>query len=271
MNPIAISVVIPVFNTECYLSTCLDSVLNQTLENIEVICIDDGSTDNSLEILKKYQKKDNRVKIISKDNEGQGVARNIGISEAIGEYIAFVDSDDFIKKTMLEKLYNSCKNNNLDLVMCKVASFYELSNEINDSLWYYSLGVFNDFEKRVFSHKDTLEFTCEISVTPYNKLYKTSLIKKYDINFAENLIFEDEVFFYDVYLKAKKVSSVDETLYYYRINRAESTVGKTANKDYSDIVPIFKLIIEKFKETNTWDDYKISVSNRFIHLMLWRY
>ena len=99
MNPIAISVVIPVFNTECYLSTCLDSVLNQTLENIEVICIDDGSTDNSLEILKKYQKKDNRVKIISKDNEGQGVARNIGISEAIGEYIAFVDSDDFIKKT----------------------------------------------------------------------------------------------------------------------------------------------------------------------------
>ena len=271
MNPIAISVVIPVFNTECYLSTCLDSVLNQTLENIEVICIDDGSTDNSLEILKKYQKKDNRVKIISKDNEGQGVARNIGISEAIGEYIAFVDSDDFIKKTMLEKLYNSCKNNNLDLVMCKVASFDELSNEINDSLWYYSLGVFNDFEKRVFSHKDTLEFTCEISVTPYNKLYKTSLIKKYDINFAENLIFEDEVFFYDVYLKAKKVSIVDETLYYYRINRAESTVGKTANKDYSDIVPIFKLIIEKFKETNTWDDYKISVSNRFIHLMLWRY
>ena len=271
MNSIPVSVVIPVFNTELYLSTCLDSVLNQTLKNIEIICIDDGSTDNSLQILKNYQKKDKRIKIISKNNEGQGIARNIGINEAIGEYIAFVDSDDFIKEDMLEKLYKSCISNDLDMVMCKVASYNELTCEINDSLWYYSLGVFNDFEKKVFSHKDTMDFTCEISVTPYNKLYKNSLIKKHDIKFAENLIFEDEVFFYDVYLKAKRVSIVDETLYYYRMNREGSTVDNAEDKDYSDIVSIFKLIIEKFKETNSWEDYKVYVSNRFIHLMLWRY
>ena len=114
MSPIAVSVIIPVFDTECYLPTCLDSILNQTLDNIEIICINDGSTDNSLEILKNYQKKDNRIKIINKDNEGQGVARNIGIDNAVGEYIAFVDSDDFIKEDMLEKLYESSKNNNLD-------------------------------------------------------------------------------------------------------------------------------------------------------------
>ena len=271
MNSVLVSVIIPVYNTENYLSRCLDSVLNQSLENIEIICINDGSTDSSLEILKNYQKKDNRIKIINKNNEGQGIARNIGINEAIGDYIAFVDSDDFIKEDMLEKLYNSCINNNLDMVMCKVASFNELTNEINDSLWYYSLGVFNDFEKTVFSHKDTINFTCEISVTPYNKLYKSSLIKKFDIKFAENLIFEDEVFFYDVYLKARRVSIVDETLYYYRMNREGSTVENTEDKNYSDIVPIFKLIIEKFIETNNWENYKIYVSNRFIHLMLWRY
>ena len=271
MNSIAVSVIIPVFNTESYLQTCLDSILNQTLYNIEIICINDGSSDNSLEILKKYQKNDNRIKIINKNNEGQGIARNIGINEAIGEYVAFVDSDDFIKEDMLEKLYKSCINNNLDMAMCKVASFNELTNEINDSLWYYSLGVFKDFDKNVFSHKDTMDFTCEISVTPYNKLYKNSLIKKYNIKFAENLIFEDEVFFYDVYLKAKRVSIVDETLYYYRMNRKGSTVENTEDKNYSDIVPIFKLIIEKFMETNNWENYKIYVSNRFIHLMLWRY
>lgn len=271
MSPTAISVIIPVFNTACYLPDCLDSILNQTLDNIEIICINDGSTDNSLEILEYYQKKDNRIKIINKANGGQGIARNIGMDNAVGEYIAFVDSDDFIKEDMFEKLYNSSKRHNLDLVMCKVASFDELTNEINDSLWYYSLGIFNDFEKDVFSHKDTRDFTCEISVTPYNKLYKNSFIKKNNIRFAENLIFEDEVFFYEVYLKANKVSIVNETLYYYRINRKGSTVEKTEYKDYSDIVPIFKLIMEKFMETNNWDDYKVNVSNRFIHLMLWRY
>lgn len=271
MNSVQVSVIIPVYNTEKYLNKCLDSILNQSLKNIEIICINDGSTDSSLEILKNYQIMDDRIKIINKNNEGQGIARNIGINEAIGEYISFVDSDDFIKEDMLEKLYNSCINNNLDIAMCKVASFDELTNEINDSLWYYSLGVFNDFEKTVFSHKDTRDFTCEISVTPYNKLYKNSLIKKYNIKFAENLIFEDEVFFYDVYLKARRVSIVDETLYYYRMNREGSTVENTEDKNYSDIVPIFKLIIEKFIETNNWENYKIYVSNRFIHLMLWRY
>ena len=271
MNKIAVSVIIPVYNTEKYISICLNSVLNQTLKNIEIICINDGSTDDSLEILNEYANNDNRIKVISKSNEGQGIARNVGIKEARGEYIAFVDSDDFIKEDMLEKLYFSCKKNNLDLAMCKVASYDELSNKINDSLWYYSLGIFDDFDKKVFSHNDTFEFTCEISVTPYNKLYKNSLIQKYDIKFAENLIFEDEVFFYDVYLKAKRVSIVDEVLYYYRTNRMGSTVEKTHDKDYSDIVHIFKLIIQKFKETNNWENYKINVSNRFIHLILWRY
>lgn len=271
MSSIAVSIIVPVFNTVSYLHTCLDSILNQTLNNIEIICINDGSTDNSLEILKNYQKIDDRIKIINKNNEGQGIARNIGIDNASGEYIAFVDSDDFIKEDMLEKLYKSAINNNLDLVMCKVASFDELTSEINDSLWYYSLGVFKDFEKNVFSHKDTRDFTCEISVTPYNKLYKNSFIKKHNIKFAENLIFEDEVFFYDVYLKANKISIVDETLYYYRMNRKGSTVEKTEDKNYSDIVPIFKLIMDKFIETNNWEDYKVYVSNRFIHLMLWRY
>ena len=266
-----LSVIIPVYNVENYLNECLDSVTNQTLEDMEIICIDDGSTDNSPHILKEYSKKDKRIKIITKENGGQATARNLGIKEAQGEYIAFVDSDDFIEPTMFEKLYTKAKDNNLDIAMCKIATYDNQTEEIKDNVWYYMLGVFRDFEKDIFNHKDTKEFTCHIAVTPYNKIYKTTLLKENNILFPEGLIFEDEKFFYDTYLRAKRVSIVDEFLYYYRINRKGSTVDTIKDNDFSDIVPISKLIRETFKETDNYEDYKILLSNRFIHLQLARF
>ena len=268
---IKLSIIIPVYNVEKYLEECLDSVSKQTLKDIEIICIDDGSTDNSLNILKEYSKKDKRIKIISKENGGQASARNLGIREAKGEYIAFIDSDDFIEDTMFEELYNKAEENNLDIAMCKIALYDNHTEEIKKHLWYYMLGVFRDFEKEVFNHKDTKEFTCEISVTPYNKIYKASLIKNNNILFPEGLIFEDEKFFYDTYLRAKRVSIVDEFLYYYRTNRKGSTVDITKENDYTDIIPIFKQIRETFKETGNYEDYKIPLANRFIHLELSRF
>ena len=266
-----LSVIIPVYNVENYLNECLDSVTSQTLEDMEIICIDDGSTDNSPDILKEYSKKDKRIKIITKENGGQATARNLGIKEAQGEYIAFVDSDDFIEPTMFEKLYTKAKDNNLDIAMCKIATYDNQTEEIKDNVWYYMLGVFRDFEKDIFNHKDTKEFTCHIAVTPYNKIYKTTLLKENNILFPEGLIFEDEKFFYDTYLRAKRVSIVDEFLYYYRINRKGSTVDTIKDNDFSDIVPISKLIREPFKETDNYEDYKILLSNRFIHLQLARF
>ena len=266
-----ISVIMPVYNVEEYLNECLDSVTQQTLKDIEIICIDDGSTDNSLKILNEYAQKDPRIKIITKKNEGQAIARNIGIKEAQGEYVAFVDSDDFIEPDMFEKLYSKAKDNNLDLAMCKIATYDNQTGEIKDNVWYYMLGVFRDFEKDIFTHKDTKEFTCNISVTPYNKIYKNSLLKENDILFPEGLIFEDEKFFFDTYLRAKKVSIVDEFLYYYRVNRKGSTVDISKENDYSDIIPISKQIRETFEETGNYEDYKILLINRFIHLQLARF
>ena len=271
MSKIKISVIVPVFNVEEYLSYSLDSILNQTLRDIEIICIDDGSTDNSLNILEDYAKKDERIKIISKENEGQGIARNVGLDNACGEFIAFVDSDDFIKKDMLEKLYNKVIDNNVDLVMCKVSSYDNETHVIDDDLWYYSLKCFNGFKKEVFNNLDTKEFTHLISVTPYNKLYKRSLIEKNNIRFPEKYIFEDEVFFYHVYLKAERISLINENLYYYRTNREGSTVSNIHDKDYSDVIHIFRLIRELLYEINYLDIYKNQVYNRFIHLILWRF
>ena len=266
-----ISVIIPVYNVENYLRECLDSITSQTVKDIEIICIDDGSTDNSPEILKEYQKKDSRIKIITKENGGQATARNLGIKEAQGEYIAFIDSDDFIESEMLEKLYTKAKDDNLDIAMCKIATYNNQTGEIKDNVWYYMLGIFRDFEKEIFNHKDTKEFTCNIAVTPYNKIYKTSLIKDNNILFPEGLIFEDEKFFYDTYLRAKRVSIIPEFLYYYRVSRKGSTVDIEKENDYTDIIEISKQIRQTFKETNNYEDYKYLLNNRLIHLQLARF
>lgn len=266
-----LTIIIPVYNVENYLTECLNSIINQTLNDIEIICVNDGSTDNSPNILKEYSKKDKRIKIITKKNGGQATARNLGIKEAQGEYIAFVDADDFIEPTMFEKLYTKAKNNNLDIAMCKIATYNNQTKEIKNNVWYYMLGVFRDFEKDIFNHKDTMEFTCNIAVTPYNKIYKTTLLKENNILFPEGLIFEDEKFFFDVYLRAKRISIVDEFLYYYRVNRKGSTVDINKENDYTDIIPISKQIRETFRETNNYEDYKFLLTNRLIHLQLARF
>ncbi|MCC7554091.1 MAG: glycosyltransferase [Methanobacteriaceae archaeon] len=270
-NEYKVSVIIPVYNVEKYLKECLDSVLNQTLENIEILCINDGSTDSSLKILEEYSEKDERVKIFTKKNEGQGVARTLGIKLSKGEYIGFVDADDFIKKDMFEKLYNKAYKNDLDLLICKTSTYDEKTKEIDDDNWYHSLKCFNGFKKDIFDHNDTKEFTHHISVPPYNKIYKRNYILKNNIEFPPKLIFEDEVFFYEAYLKAKKISLLDDHLYYYRINRQGSTVVSSSEKDFSDVVEIFNLIIAKLIETKSIETYKKNVYNRFIHLSLWRY
>ena len=126
---IKVSVIIPVYNVELYLLKCLDSLKNQSLKEIEIICINDGSTDSSGKILDEYLKKDNRIQVINKINEGQGIARNIGIDIAKGEYIGFVDPDDWINAKKKKKMYNQAKNINSDIVICDYSKHFENSNK----------------------------------------------------------------------------------------------------------------------------------------------
>ena len=120
---VKVSVIVPVYNVEKYLKDCLDSVVNQTLEDIEIICVNDGSTDNSLAILEEYAEKDSRIKIITQENKGLGGARNTGLYHANGEYISFIDSDDWIELNTFEELYNMSKNLDLDMLMFQMKVF----------------------------------------------------------------------------------------------------------------------------------------------------
>lgn len=256
MGDIKVSIVVPVYNTSKYLADCMDSLINQSLRDIEIICINDGSTDNSLEILEEYAKKDSRVKIFTIKNSGLSLARNYGIEQSRGKYIGFVDSDDYVDEYMFEKLYISCKNNDLDLAICKISLFDDETGEINNNLNYYNLGVFKDLNKEVFNSDDTTQFTCNIVVNAYNKLYRKSLLEDNSIEFPPHLIFEDEIFFIKTYLNSKRISIVNEFLYYYRLNREGSITYLEKENDYVDMVEIYKREREIFKEANKYSEYK---------------
>ena len=219
MSDIKVSVVAPVYNTENYLKECLDSLINQTLPDIEIICINDGSKDSSLEILEEYSKNDSRIKIINQENQGVSVARNRGIKEAKGEYLTFVDSDDWLNLNALEIFYNTAQKRNTDVL---IFSFYS---------WYSSEDIRKDLRLTEFSKKAEngttfLNSYKDIFYSPmgtWGKLYRTSLIKENNISFPLNIqCGEDRSPYVKACICAKNISVIDEPFYYYRRNVNQS-------------------------------------------------
>ena len=194
-----ISVIIPVYDVEKYLHVCLNSVLNQTCQDFEIICIDDASTDSSLEILEYFAKKDSRVKILKNDvNRGPGFSRNRGLEVAQGDYISFLDGDDWLGPNAFEILIKKAKDDNLDLLMFKNIVYYEETLEFGMEE-YYDMEFMNKFENKVFNHFDLDKTRLFVmSNAPWNKFYLKSFLDKNDIRFPnENLIHEDNPFFYN--------------------------------------------------------------------------
>lgn len=261
---IKVSVIVPVYNVEDYLEECLKSIINQTLNEIEIICIEDCSTDNSLNILEEFAKKDSRIKIIkNQSNKGLAAVRNIGIKASKGEYLSFVDSDDYLDLRTYEKTYKKSKELNLDYLLFKSTTVNAKTGEFNPNDSYFSLYQFEDFEKDVFTHNDTKDFTCELCVQSGSKLIRREFLVKNNFYYFENHIFEDELFFYTVYLNAERISVILENLYYYRTNRQGSIIANRGNS-FIDIVEIFRRIRAIFYESGNLDnEYKYFLYDRF--------
>ena len=202
-NNSKVSIIIPVHNTETYLKQCLDSVTNQTLKDIEIILIDDGSTDNSGKICEEYASKDNRIKVIHQKNQGQGKARNEGLKIAKGEYIGFVDSDDWIALDFYEKLYEKAKSSDYEVAVAKIVDFYEKDNQYITLL---------ESDKISINFKDVV----------WDSLYKKCFLDKNNICFPENKIFEDVLFSLMINCFVKKRFFYVDTIYYRRRNRKNS-------------------------------------------------
>lgn len=256
-----ISVIIPVYNAEPFIEEALDTVVNQSFKDIELICVNDGSKDNSLEILNKFSKMDPRVKIINQDNQGCGAARNRALSEAKGDYIYFFDPDDYILPGTFEKLYYNATRNCSDLVIFKIARFIE-GEPINYSVPGFDFeNVFGniDFNNFTFDYHDVKEYVLNRSFAPWTKLYKREFLDGYDdFRFPTDIAFDDTPFHVQSMLRASKISYVPEFFYHYRFN--PNSVNNTA----SNGIDIFRIcdIIEDFLKSEGYfeefiDEFKL--------------
>lgn len=249
---VKVSVVIPVYNVERYLEECLDSVINQTLCDIEIICINDGSTDNSLDILESYAKKDKRIKIINNENQGLSTTRNIGLEISIGKYICFLDSDDYLELNTLMEAYNISEQYSLDMCLFKLINFDDITKKQFTEEYFDMTYLKELVGNNVFNHHDIGETLFRISVTVHSKLFKRDLIS--DLRFPEGLIFEDNTFFTEAMFKAERVFFLDKYLYNRRLHSDSITHGNTER--FTDWIEIYNLLIGITKDNGFYDDYK---------------
>lgn len=265
-----VSVIIPVYNTEKYLSSCLDSVLNQSLQDIELICINDGSTDSSPHILKHYAEFDSRIKVITIENSGLSVVRNIGIEEASAKYIFFLDSDDFIVQPALEYLFNSAEKHKSDFTFCDIWAFDDKTKQKIPFWDFLPLSFTNKYKNRSFNHKklpNSIYF--QIPAVAWNKLYRRDFLINNSIKFERGMIFEDHPFFAQIYLNAESISYVNEKLVYYRVNRTDS-LTKLAGEKHLDCIKSLDLTDKVFKSCGEFEKYKTDLLNLKINLLFTR-
>lgn len=240
MNIPKISVIVPVYNTEKFLKKCIESIINQTLKEIEIILINDGSTDNSLEILQSFKEKDERIIIINKKNEGLTKTRNRGLTIAKGEYIYNIDSDDYLNEnTALEKSYNICKNNDLDIL---IFDFYKKVDNQKVYMNAFSLDIntksFKDFSLGILCHK--------IVPMVWNKLIKRQLFINNNIKFPEEVFHqEDYITMIKLTYYAKKIMFLKEAFYDYVIHDNQGTKTSGKEKEFFDYYNSY-IILEKF-------------------------
>ncbi|MFR4520339.1 MAG: glycosyltransferase family 2 protein, partial [Fusobacterium sp.] len=207
MEKIKVSVIIPVYNVEKYIRQCLESVINQTLKDIEIIVVNDGTKDNSMKIVEKYVS-DKRIKIINKENGGISSARNAGMEIAQGEYIYFIDSDDFVDKEVLSTLYKNSENGKMDIVFSNFSYYSDRTKKEKRAKFIFP------FKENINKGYYYLYNGEEINV--WNRLYKKEFLEKYNFKFIEGIIYEDQDFGFRTIMLAEKIKYVENYGYKYR-------------------------------------------------------
>lgn len=221
MSKVKVSVIVPVYNVDAYLKECLDSIISQTFNGIEFICIDDGSLDKSLDILNEYSKIDKRIRVISKPNEGYGKTMNLGIDISSGEYIGILESDDFVFPSMYEDLYNIAHKNNCDVIK---ADWYNYWTKNRCRQRCYEITKYHQ-NKGLYQRSDSN--IIKIKASLWSGLYKKEFIIKNNIRFLETpgAAFQDTSFSFKVYALAKRLMFVDRAYLNYRQDREDSSIN----------------------------------------------
>lgn len=268
-----VSIILPIYNVEKYLNKCLDSLVNQTLTDLEFICINDGSEDKSLEILEEYAKKDNRFVIVSQENQGQGAARNKGLEIANGEYIVFVDPDDWIKTNMLEELYETFKRTMTEVIEFNYIEYNDYSGKTKTISLKHKLKKNFNYDLNLIPYYNWKNFKngClhKLDMHVWARAYSNEFLKKAGAVFAPTKRGEDNLFADIVVLNAEKIQYLDKYLYNYRI-RKNSAVNSLPNNNM-EIFKNCELLKDYLIKNDFYNDLKDEFQRYQIDVLSWRY
>ena len=258
MSKYKLSIVAAIYNLEQYLPRCLDALVNQTLEEIEILCIDDGSTDSAPQIVDEYEKKyPNKIKAFHKENGGEFSSRNYGLERATGEYITFVDVDDYVELNWAEKLYMAAKKNDADLAVC---AFERISLETNKITSKDMIG-FGRCVKNVDYNDDFVAF---INPAPWNKVYKREMIE--DLRFLPFRGFNDTMLLMEIITRAKKIAFEPDVLYHYYL-RNDSQIHSVNEQDVKNLKKYLLEVKKFYKDSKKYEEMKYILDlMAFLHL-----
>lgn len=254
-----VSIIVPIYNTQEYLGACLDSIIGQTFQEIEVLLINDGSTDSSLEIMEEYRERyPDKVQIHTKKNGGQATARNLGIRLCTGEYIGFVDSDDYIEETMFENLYHKAKVEGLDYVECDYRYLKVLPNGQQKELSAYG---------HVRAYKTKKEMFLNPLVSPWNKLYRGDFLRRIETPFPEGYIYEDTSFFLKTIPHIRTHGFLSEK-YVCHFLRGNSTMNANKSRRVADIFPVLQDALDYYSQNGYLQEYELELEYLCVKILL---
>lgn len=261
-----VSVIMPVYNAHDYLQQCLDSVIHQTLKEIEIICVDDDSTDDSLSILEEYAQSDARIKVIHQKNGGAGAARNNGLRYATGEYLSILDCDDFFELDMLEKSYQAAKEYDVDIIVFG-CDFYD-----GDTQQYrpcmHSINRKILPEKKVFTANDVQEDVFRLFVGwAWDKLFRTEFVRKYGLLFQEQRTTNDMLFVFTALLRAERITVIDDVLAHYR--RGTESLSVTREKSWMCFYNALLALRTEMYKMGCYERFEQDFKNYCVHFSLW--
>ena len=266
---VKVSVVIPVYNVEDFLRQCLDSICNQTLSDIEIITVNDGSGDKSLDILQEYASKDDRITVIDQENGGHAVATNRGMDVATGKYLFLMDSDDILDLNALELTYNLAEEKQVDFVIFQAVNYYMDRDEYIEEE-NYSMNALADYVKdTVFSYTDIRDYVFDMTVTPWSKLYRRDFVQNNGITFPEGLVFDDNVFFYEVLFAAERITFLRRHLFKRRWYPTSST--RAGDLRFLNYIDICNLIWDVFFRYDEFDYFKDELFKKKVSVIYYWY